>query len=56
MERTSANPLAYTSALLLCETCMIELFDDSLFPKFVSAPYVSNTELLLYTDGQPWGV
>lgn len=42
--------------LLLSETWMIWLFDDSLFLKSVSAPYVSNMQSARHMNALPWGL
>lgn len=42
--------------LLLSETWMIWLLDDSLFLKSVSAPYVSNVRLARRATALPWGL
>lgn len=47
---------AHIPPLLLSETWMIWLFDDSLFLKSVSAPYVSNMRLARHVSASPWGL
>lgn len=47
---------AHIPPLLLSQTWMIWLFDDSLFRKSVSAPYVSNMRLARYLDASPWAL
>ncbi len=47
---------AHIPPLLLSETWMIWLFDDSLFLKSVSAPYVSNMRLARHMNALPWGL
>lgn len=47
---------AHIPPLLLSETWMIWLFDDSLFRKSVSAPYVSNMRRARYLDALPWAL
>lgn len=47
---------AHIPPLLLSETWMIWLFDDSLFCKSVSAPYVSNMRRARYLNALPWGL
>lgn len=47
---------AHIPPLLLSETWMIWLFDDSLFLKSVSAPYVSNTRLARHMNALPWAL
>lgn len=47
---------AHIPPLLLPETWMIWLFDDSLFHKSVSAPYVSNTPLARSLNALPWAL
>lgn len=42
--------------LLLSQTWMIWLFDDSLFCKSVSAPYVSNMRRARSLDALPWAL
>lgn len=47
---------AHIPPLLLPQTWMIWLFDDSLFGKSVSAPYVSNMRRARYLDASPWAL
>lgn len=47
---------AHIPPLLLSETWMIWLFDDSLFCKSVSAPYVSNMRCARSLNALPWGL
>lgn len=47
---------AHIPPLLLSETWMIWLFDDSLFCKSLSAPYVSNMRHARYLNTLPWGL
>lgn len=47
---------AHIPPLLLSQTWMIWLFDDSLFRKSVSAPYVSNMRRARYLDALPWAL